>query len=152
MLQSMGSRRVRHNRATNQQQQHLSPLLMFEIFPILMGQRFPSPQKLKVPSTNFPTSLVVRECACYLESAKHLFLGGFPGGSDGKIICLQCWRPGFNPWVRKIPWRRDWQLQYSCLENSMDGGSMGSQSLTRLSNFAFTFTFRHLYPRLQIRS
>ena len=108
MLQSMGSRRVRHNRATNQQQL-LSPLLMFEIFPILMGQRFPSPQKLKVPATNFPTSLVLRECACDLESARHLFLDGFPGGSDGKIICLQCWRPGFNPWVRKIPWRRDWQ-------------------------------------------
>ena len=24
-------------------------------------------------------------------------------------ICLQCRRPGFNPWVRKIPWRRAWQ-------------------------------------------
>ena len=24
-------------------------------------------------------------------------------------ICLQCGRPGFNPWVRKIPWRRNWQ-------------------------------------------
>ena len=24
-------------------------------------------------------------------------------------ICLQCERPGFNPWVRKIPWRREWQ-------------------------------------------
>ena len=22
---------------------------------------------------------------------------------------LQCWRPGFNPWVGKIPWRRAWQ-------------------------------------------
>ena len=21
-------------------------------------------------------------------------------------ICFQCGRPGFNPWVRKIPWRR----------------------------------------------
>ena len=21
---------------------------------------------------------------------------------------LQCRRPGFNPWVRKIPWRREW--------------------------------------------
>ena len=33
----------------------------------------------------------------------------FPGGSDGKRIHLQCRRPGFNPWVRKIPWRRKWQ-------------------------------------------
>ena len=23
-------------------------------------------------------------------------------------ICLQCRRHGFDPWVRKIPWRRDW--------------------------------------------
>ena len=24
-------------------------------------------------------------------------------------VCLQCRRPGFDPWVRKIPWRRKWQ-------------------------------------------
>ena len=24
-------------------------------------------------------------------------------------ICLQCRRPGFDPWVGKIPWRREWQ-------------------------------------------
>ena len=24
-------------------------------------------------------------------------------------ICLQCERPRFDPWVRKIPWRRKWQ-------------------------------------------
>ena len=23
-------------------------------------------------------------------------------------IHLQCKRPGFDPWVGKIPWRRDW--------------------------------------------
>ena len=22
-------------------------------------------------------------------------------------LCLQCGRPGFDPWVRKIPWRRE---------------------------------------------
>ena len=33
----------------------------------------------------------------------------FPGGSDGKRICLQFGRPGLNPWVGKIPWRRKWQ-------------------------------------------
>ena len=31
----------------------------------------------------------------------------FPGSSGGKIIRLQCRRPWFNSWVRKIPWRRD---------------------------------------------
>ena len=33
----------------------------------------------------------------------------FPGGSDGKSICLQCGKPRFNPWARKILWRRKWQ-------------------------------------------
>jgi len=33
---------------------------------------------------------------------------GFPGGSDGRV-CLQCRRPEFDPWVRKIPWRKKWQ-------------------------------------------
>ena len=23
-------------------------------------------------------------------------------------VCLQCGRPGFDPWVGKIPWRRKW--------------------------------------------
>ena len=33
---------------------------------------------------------------------------GFPGGSDSKEICWQCRRPGFDPWVGKSPWRREW--------------------------------------------
>ena len=33
----------------------------------------------------------------------------FPGGSDSKSVCLQCGRPGFDPWVRRIPCRRKWQ-------------------------------------------
>ena len=30
------------------------------------------------------------------------------GSSDGKKICLQCRRLGFDPWVKKIPWRWEW--------------------------------------------
>ena len=48
---------------------------------------------------------------------------GFPGGSDGRL-CLQCRRPMFNFWVRKIPWEGNgYPLQYSCLGNSMDRGA-----------------------------
>ena len=32
---------------------------------------------------------------------------GFPCGSAGKESCLQYGRPGFDPWVGKIPWRRE---------------------------------------------
>ena len=36
----------------------------------------------------------------------------FPGDASGKESTCQCrrhQRRGFNPWVRKIPWRRKWQ-------------------------------------------
>ena len=42
----------------------------------------------------------------------------FPGGSDGKSVCQQCRRPGFDSWVGKITWRRKCNpLQYSGLNN-----------------------------------
>ena len=31
------------------------------------------------------------------------------GLNPGLTVCLQFRRPRFNPWVRKIPWRRKWQ-------------------------------------------
>ena len=64
-------------------------------------------------------------------------------------VCLQCGRPGFDPWVGKIPWGRKWQpLQYPCLENPMDGGAWWAtvhgvaQGWTRLSDFTFSDVFR----------
>ena len=45
-------------------------------------------------------------------------------GSDGSV-CLQCERPGFNPWVGKIPWRRKWQSTPGLLP----GKSHGQRSL-----------------------
>ena len=33
---------------------------------------------------------------------------GFPGGSAGKESACNVRRSEFDPWVRKIPWRRDW--------------------------------------------
>ena len=30
------------------------------------------------------------------------------GWSTETWMCLQCGRPGFDPWVGKIPWRRQW--------------------------------------------
>ena len=29
---------------------------------------------------------------------------------ENLLAILQCRRPGFEPWVRKISWRRSWQL------------------------------------------
>ena len=39
-------------------------------------------------------------------------------------VCLQCGRPGFDPWVGKFPGEGNGNpLQYSGLENPMDGGA-----------------------------
>ena len=32
---------------------------------------------------------------------------GFPGDPDCKESACQCRRPRFDPWNRKIPWRRE---------------------------------------------
>ena len=39
----------------------------------------------------------------------------FPGGSDGKSICLQCGRPGFDPWVGKSPLEKEMATHSSIL-------------------------------------
>ena len=36
-------------------------------------------------------------------------------------ICLQCRRPRFDPWVRKIPWRREWQSPPVFLDGEFHG-------------------------------
>ena len=46
-----------------------------------------------------------------------------------RVICLQCRRPGFDPWVRKIPWRRKWQPTPVLLP----GKSHGQRSLADYS-------------------
>ena len=52
---------------------------------------------------------------------------GFKGGASGKEPTCQCKRYkrfGFNPWVRKMPWRRAWQpTLVFLLENPMDRGT-----------------------------
>ena len=38
-----------------------------------------------------------------------------------KKIHLQCGRPGFDPWVGKIPWRRAWQPTLAFLPAESQG-------------------------------
>ena len=71
---------------------------------------------------------------------------GFPGGTSGKEPACQFRRHDrheFDPWVRRIPWRRRWfpgnPFQYSRLENPVDRGAWEAtvhgvtESQTRLS-------------------
>ena len=76
---------------------------------------------------------------------------GFPCGSAGKNR-LQCGKPGFDPWVGGNPGEGEgYPLQYSGLENSMDGlyspwGSKESDTTERLS-LHFTSLHSHSAAR-----
>ena len=49
---------------------------------------------------------------------------GFPGGSDGKVSDSNAGDPGVIPGSGRSPGEGNGNpLQYSCLENSMDGGA-----------------------------
>ena len=70
-------------------------------------------------------------------------------------ICLQCKRPGFNPWVRKVPWRRKRQptLVFSPGEShrqrSLEGyspqGHKESNTTEQLSVYTHTHTHTHTH-------
>ena len=60
------------------------------------------------------------------------YMWGFPGRASGKepvCQCRRCRRPRFNPWVRKIAWRRKWQPTSGFLP----GKSHGQRSLVDYS-------------------
>ena len=57
---------------------------------------------------------------------------GFPWWLRKQRICLQCRSPGFDPWVRRILWRREGQRTPVFLPGEIHGqrslvGSLGSQ-------------------------
>ena len=72
----------------------------------------------------------------------------FPGGSDGKVSVCNAGDLGSIPGLEKSPGEGNGSpLQYSCLENPMDGGAWWAtvhgvaKSQTRLRDFTFTFMF-----------
>ena len=71
------------------------------------------------------------------------------GGKESAYQCRRHKRHRFNPWVRMIPWRREWQRTPVFLpeknpmaEEPVRLQSMGSQKAgTRLSGFHYIITF-----------
>ena len=44
----------------------------------------------------------------YFKINMHITLGGPPSWHSGKESTCQCREHAFNPWVGKVPWRREW--------------------------------------------
>ena len=79
-----------------------------------------------------------------------------------RSLCLQCRRPGFDPWVGKIPWKRQWQPTLVLLPGKSHGWRSlvvhgVAKSRTQQSDFTSLhfYTWRHwdsrklsLYQRL----
>ena len=80
-----------------------------------------------------------------MEQNKNFFKKmGFPGGLEGKASTCNEGDPGSIPELGRSPGEGNGNpLQYSCLENPIDGGAWEAavhgvaKSQTRLSNFAF---------------
>ena len=78
-------------------------------------------------------------------------LNSFPGdlvvkNPSAKRGDVKCRRRGFNPWVRKIPWRREWQKTPAFLpgksheKRSLEGYSpLGHKELDMMSMHAWAY-------------
>ena len=85
----------------------------------------------------------------YIKTSLSLLLG-FPGGASGKEPACQCrlrdaltWgvkRRQLDRWVRKIPWRREWQTTPVFLP----GESHGQRSLVGYSPYRFRHNWSNL--------
>ena len=112
---------------------------------------------------------VPRSCTHWLPREfplNYIPTGGFPGDTNGEAPVCQLRRgnwPSFNPWARKMPWRRAWQPSPACLPGESHGQepdglqSMGSQRVwCDWSNLAgmhicqqSLFGTRHMFYRRQ---
>ena len=75
----------------------------------LLFSSFPTTPERSGKAENYPSNSS-QSFAAYQVLQLHIyFTEGIPHGSHGKASACQCGRPGFDPWVGKIPWRREWQ-------------------------------------------
>ena len=97
----------------------------------------------------------------FLPRSRHLLISclQFLGGSDSKASACNSRDLGLIPGSGRSPGEGNGNpLQYSCLENSMNGGTWWAavhgvaKSRTRLSDFIFTFHFHTLEKEMATHS
>ena len=122
-----------------------------------------SPHICTVPPTfniqpHHGTLITTDGCStCY--GLRHLFMMTYTmiprwhGGKESICQCRRCKRCKFNPWLRRIPWRRKWQFTPVFLPGKFHGQrslggqqSMGSQRVGH--NWATERCHDDMYPPL----
>ena len=88
---------------------------------------------------------------CFLHSHQHLlsFIFDFPGGSEGKASAFNAGDRGSIPrWGRSPGEGNGKPLQYSCLENPMDGEAWWAtvHGVTKSRTWLSDFTSLHFHP------
>ena len=97
-----------------------------------------------------PAQFLSQEGRLEKGQVTHSSVLGLPRWLSWEIIHLQCRRPGSNPWVAKIPWRRErlptpvfWPGEFlGCIVHGV------AESRTRLTGFHFHFSFLPENPPL----
>ena len=77
--------------------------------PFLCTENLLRSENPKIPGMNGAERVVEVIHSVEVETDGEVKCSGLPWELRRSRVCLQCRRPGFDPWVRKIPWRREWQ-------------------------------------------
>ena len=105
----MGSQRVGHDRATFTSLR--AHIWRSTLTPLSQSQPPASASKVSSMLQIHPKPDCSLHLHCYAPSLSCplLLTLGLPWWLSGKESAYQCRRCGFDPWVRKTPWRRKWQ-------------------------------------------
>ena len=69
-------------------------------------------------------------------------IAGSPWWLRQQRICLQCRRPGFDPWIAKVPWRKEWLPTPVLFPGEFFPGALhGQRSLVGYSPWSRYFCF-----------
>ena len=102
--------------------------LLFKVNLVVPLNSFKQEKLKKTKTTKKKNSLIVFHSdngKCNMDDNKIYASHGLPWWHSGKKSTCQCCRQGFDPWVRKIPWRKKWQTSLVFLP----GNSHGERSL-----------------------
>ena len=120
----------------------VSKLLRVQVLPFSYPHEGIACPEMTRENDNTLGTTIATKLSIYLQISVSMYIQDLPCGSDGKASAYNAGDPGSIPGLGRSSGEGNGNpLQYSCLENSMDGGAWQAtvhgvvKSRTRLSNF-----------------